>query len=45
MALISEHTKLKNKSKPPPNNFSNGPNGEPNPEENEEHMVNDEKWF
>jgi hypothetical protein len=41
-ALMSEHTKLKQASKPPP---SNRPNGEPKPEEKEEHMVNGEKWY
>jgi hypothetical protein len=41
-ALMSEHTKLKQASKPPP---SNHPNGEPKPEEKEECMVNGEKWY
>jgi hypothetical protein len=40
-ALMSEHTELKQASKPPP---SNRPNGEPKPEEKEECMVNGEKW-
>jgi hypothetical protein len=41
-ALLSEHTKLKQASKPPP---SNRPNGEPKPEEKEERIINGEKWY
>jgi hypothetical protein len=42
VALMSEHTKLKNNSKPPPNT-STRPTGEPKLEENEERMVNGDK--
>jgi hypothetical protein len=42
VALMSDHNKLKQTSKPPP---SNRPNGEPKPDENEERMVNGEKWY
>jgi hypothetical protein len=42
VALMSEHTKLKQASKPPP---SNRPTGEPKPEEKEERTINGEKWY
>jgi hypothetical protein len=42
VALMSEHTKLKQASKPPP---SSHPTGEPKPEEKEERTFNGEKWY
>jgi hypothetical protein len=42
VALMSEHTKLKQASKPHP---SNHPTGEPKPEEKEERTISGEKWY
>ncbi len=41
IALATEHNKLKNKQQPK----SDKPTGEPKPEENEEWIVNGEKWY
>jgi hypothetical protein len=40
-ALVAEN-KTKDKDKPPP---TNRPTGAPKPEENEEHMLNGDKWY
>jgi hypothetical protein len=41
LALLSEHSKLQNKQL----SESNKPKGEPKQEENEERIVNGEKWY